>query len=54
MKPVFLCIPSLLFLSLYGQDLNEYKKELFTNDGQSLPYRILYPLAFDTNKSIRC
>jgi len=50
MKPVFLCIPSLLFLSLYGQDLNEYKKELFTNDGQSLPYRILYPLAFDTNK----
>ena len=50
MKFVFAFIISLLSLSLHAQDLNEYEKEIFTRKGPSLPYRILFPLAFDTSK----
>ena len=50
MRFVFAFIISTLSLSLHAQDLNEYKKEIFTGKDQYLPYRILFPLAFDTSK----
>jgi predicted peptidase len=50
MKLVLALIPSMLSLSLYAQDFNEYTKEIFTRKDQGLPYRLLYPIAFDTKK----
>jgi predicted peptidase len=50
MKFVSVSILSLLFLSSHAQDLNEYRREIFTGKERRLPYRILYPLLFDTNK----
>jgi hypothetical protein len=50
MRFVFAFIISTLSFSLHAQDLNEYKKEIFTGKDQYLPYRILFPLAFDTSK----
>lgn len=40
----------LSILSLRSQDLNEYQKKIFSNGNEQLPYRILYPLSFDTSK----
>src|SRR4030095_6790824 len=37
-------------ISLYAQDFSEYKKEVFTRNDRPLPYRILYPIVFDTSK----
>jgi predicted peptidase len=34
----------------HAQDLNEYKFALFTKNGHSLPYRLLYPLNLDSTK----
>ncbi|HEV8507897.1 MAG TPA: PHB depolymerase family esterase, partial [Chitinophagaceae bacterium] len=50
MKIVFAFILLILSLSLHAQDLNEYKKEIFIRKSQVLPYRILYPLSFDTGR----
>src|SRR5262245_59556154 len=36
--------------SLCAQNLKEYKKEIFGNGKHRVPYRILYPLDFDTSK----
>jgi predicted peptidase len=42
----------LLFASaLHSQDLSEYQKVLFTSSGGNLPYRILYPVPFDSTAS---
>ena len=38
------------FSFLYAQDLSEYKREIFVKQDQQLPYRILYPMSFDTSK----
>lgn len=38
----------LSFISLRSQDLNEYQKKIFSNGKDQLPYRILFPQAFDT------
>jgi hypothetical protein len=37
-----------LFISAYSQDLGEYKKGVFSAHKGNLPYRILYPLSFDS------
>ncbi len=50
MRVVFAFIPVMLSLSLYAQDLNQYEKEIFTGKDQVLPYRLLYPIGFDTSK----
>jgi len=50
MRFAFALVISILSLSVHAQDLNEYKKGIFSGKDQYLPYRILYPLAFDTNK----
>jgi len=50
MRFILAFIISVLFFSLHAQDLNEYKKGKFTRQDQYLPYRILYPLAFDSGK----
>ena len=50
MRFLFALVVSVLSLSLRAQDLNQYKKEIFTSKEQLLPYRILYPLAFDSGK----
>jgi len=50
MRFVFAFIISLLSLSFHAQDLSEYKREIFTRKDQYLPYRILFPLAFDTSR----
>lgn len=34
-----------------AQDLNQYKKALFINGKDTLPYRILYPVNYDPGKS---
>lgn len=48
MRSVFAFIIFSHSLSLHAQNLSEYKKEIFTGKDQYLPYRVLYPLAFDT------
>jgi hypothetical protein len=50
MSFIFASIISILSISLPAQDLNDYKKEIFTKKDRYLPYRILFPLAFDTSK----
>jgi predicted peptidase len=50
MRFAFAFIISILSFSLHAQDLNEYKKEIFTRKDRYLPYRILFPLAFDTSR----
>ena len=50
MRFVFAFIISILSLSPHAQDLSEYKKEIFTGKDQYLPYRILFPLTFDTSE----
>lgn len=50
MKWVVTAIFSTMFLTLCGQDFSEYKKEVFIKNDQQLPYRILFPLQFDTAK----
>jgi predicted peptidase len=50
MKFVVAFISFMLSRSLCAQDLNEYKKELFARKNQVLPYRLLYPIVFDTSK----
>jgi predicted peptidase len=50
MKFVVAFISFILSLSLCAQDLDEYKKELFARNNRVLPYRLLYPIAFDTSK----
>jgi predicted peptidase len=48
MKLIVAVIFSFLFLLLNAQNFSEYKKEIFVRNDQHLPYRILYPLQFDT------
>jgi predicted peptidase len=36
---------------VYGQETNAYLKKLFISEGDTLPYRILYPKDYDKNKS---
>lgn len=37
-------------LSATGQQLEEYQRKLFVQEGDSLPYRILYPQQFDSSR----
>lgn len=37
-------------VNTYAQNLDAYKKEIFVKDNDSLPYRILLPKNFDSNK----
>jgi len=50
MKFIFVFVFSVSVCSLYAQDFSEYKKETFARNDERLPYRILYPLAFDTTQ----
>ena len=50
MKFLFAFMFTFLSLSLCAQDLNEYKREIFTRKDRVVPYRILYPLAFDSSR----
>ena len=50
MKFLFAFIFTFLSLSLRAQNLNEYKRQTFTRRDQVLPYRVLYPLVFDSGK----
>src|ERR1700761_1251027 len=36
----------LLLLSVEGQDFSQYQRKTFVRDGQTLPYRILYPKGY--------
>jgi len=48
MRFLFACILYFVSSLSHAQDLDEYKKEIFAGKDQHLPYRILYPLDFDT------
>jgi predicted peptidase len=37
-------------VSSYAQETSPYQKKYFSRDGQSLPYRILYPKDYDSSK----
>jgi len=50
MKILFAFVSFVVPFSLCAQELNVYKKEIFTRKEQVLPYRILFPVDFDTNK----
>jgi predicted peptidase len=50
MRFLFAFILSFVSPLLHAQDIDEYKKEMFTGKDQHLPYRILYPLNFDTSE----
>src|SRR5882762_2023845 len=50
MRIIFLPVLLFLFLSLHAQDFSGYKKEVFVRKDAGIPYRILYPLSFDTTK----
>lgn len=50
MKNIFALILCLSGISVYGQNLSEFKKEQLITGSDTLPYRILYPENFDANK----
>ncbi|HET9825862.1 MAG TPA: alpha/beta hydrolase-fold protein [Chitinophagaceae bacterium] len=50
MRIPFIAIALLLCPALNAQDFKEYKNEIFKKGDHRLPYRILYPLNFDTAK----
>src|SRR5437762_13853951 len=50
MRIIFLLVILSPFLSMHAQDFSEYKKEVFVRKDLGIPYRILYPLSFDTTK----
>jgi predicted peptidase len=43
-------IAAMTALAMQGQDLSEYEYGTYWKGNESLPYRILYPLAFDSTK----
>jgi predicted peptidase len=51
MKTTFiLLLLGLLGLTSYAQELSLYQEKYFIRDGQSLPYRIMYPKDYDNTK----
>jgi len=49
MKNNLIIIFGFFFSSAYSQNLSDYQKENFVTSKGSLPYRILYPVSFDSN-----
>lgn len=49
-KFIFICCLSLVITSLQAQDKSQYKKEIFTVNNDTLPYRILLPQHYDALK----
>ena len=49
-KFIFICCLSLVITSLQAQDKSLYKKEIFTVNNDTLPYRILLPQHYDASK----
>ena len=49
-RSLLISILLLFCYSLCAQNFNEYQKEIFGNGKHRVPYRILYPLDFDTAK----
>src|SRR5215471_7964849 len=50
MRVLFTTVLLVLRCSLFAQSLNEYQSAIFTNGGDRLPYRVLYPPNFDVTK----
>lgn len=48
MKATPVILLSFIFSVTYSQDFSEYKKKIFTSAKGELPYRVLYPLSFDS------
>ena len=53
MKIVKLLFLMFAMINLNAQDLSLFEKELFVNKNDTLNYRILKPLNFDSNKILR-
>src|SRR5258706_1476656 len=49
MKKCIIFFSILFFNSVHSQDLSEYQKAMFHNNKGNLPYRILYPVSFDSS-----
>jgi len=47
MRIVFCFLSVVLLIGAHAQDLSEFNKEVFDQQGQVLPYRILYPVSFN-------
>ncbi len=52
-KFIFLVVFVNVFVCLQAQDKSLYKKEIFTVNNDTLPYRILLPQHYDALKNIR-
>lgn len=51
MKKILVFVFSVLYFTSQAQDLREYQYAYCVYENDQLPYRILYPLDFDTTKS---
>src|SRR5262245_29695735 len=51
MKKFFILLFTIISIATKAQDLSEYRSAYYSGEEGKLPYRILYPLDFDSTRS---